>query len=156
MRDPSRPCPRAGIRPVLLCLAFVPLAGCSLVGLGRIQPRHVEGSWTFRASGAPSACGVDSVAVRLRDGDRTWGSFFISGDGQPMGVPGPPLPIGHGRVHPKSGNFTLVFRDVEPPRATRQFALEGTFDEAGGAVADYVRYLPEPQCTVQMTGRRQK
>ncbi|HYW08066.1 MAG TPA: hypothetical protein VE913_13980 [Longimicrobium sp.] len=145
---------RPGIQRALLCLAFVPLAGCSLVGLGRIQPRHVEGSWTFRVSGS-SACGVDSVAVQLRDGDRSWGSFFVSGDGKLMGVPGPPLTIGHGRVHPKSGDFTLVFRDRAPPRATRQFALEGTFDEAGGAVADYIRYLPEPECTVRMTGRRQ-
>lgn len=108
----------------------------------------------FRAA-SPSPCGVDSVAVRLRDGDRSWGSFFISGDGTPMGVPGPPLTIGHGRVHPNSGDFTLVFRDQEPPRATRQFALEGTFDEAGAAVADYIRYLPAPECTVRMTARRQ-
>lgn len=145
-------------RPRLHILLYVlpfALAGCELVGLGRIQPQHVEGTWTFRNRGSASACGVDSVSVRLRDGNRTWGAFFISGDGQQIGTPGPPLSIGHGRVSPRTGHFNLVFSDHEsPPQRTRQFALEGTFDESDGAIATYVRDLPSPECTAQMVGRR--
>lgn len=147
---------RCALRRILLCALPLPtLAGCELVGLGRIQPRHVEGAWVFRASGPASACGVDSVLVHLRDGDRSWGSFFIYGDGRPVGAPGPPLTIGHGRVSPRSGSFKLVFSDHEsPPRRTRQFELDGTFDESGGATAHFVRSLPEPECMVEMAGRR--
>jgi hypothetical protein len=138
-------------------LALCGAAGCSLVGLGRIQPRHVEGAWTFRTTGVPAGCGIDSLAVHLRDGDRTWGGFFLSGDARPDGHPGPPLRISHGRVNPDTGAFRLVFSDHEsPPERTRQFALEGTFDESGGAAASYVRSLPGLECVVGMNGRRER
>lgn len=142
-------------RYILLCvLPLSTLTGCELVGLGRIQPRHVEGAWTFRNPGSASTCGVDSVSVQLRNGNRTWGSFFIDGAGRPGGAAGPLLTIGHGRVNPKTGSFKLVFSDHEaPPRRTRQFALEGTFDDSGGAIAHYIRDLPQPECSVRMVGR---
>lgn len=145
-----------GVRQLAGCgVLLFALGGCELAGLGRIQPQHVEGTWTFRSSGAAPGCGIDSVHVRLRDGNRTWGAFFIDGEGQPAGTAGPPLTIGHGRVTPRSGRFNLVFSDhASPPARTRQFALEGTFDESGGAVADYIRDLPEPQCSLPMVGRR--
>jgi len=144
-------------RRYLILLGLSGLGGCSIVGLGPIQPRNVEGSWTFRSAASSPACGVDSVSVDLRDGDRTWGAFFIHGDARPSGQPEPALRISHGRVHPKTGRFNLVFSDHEsPPRRTRQFSLEGTFDASGGAVADYVRDLPAPECVARMTGRRQR
>lgn len=145
------------LRGVFCASALCGLAGCSLVGLGRIQPRHVEGTWTFQTSAPAPACGVDSLSVQLRDGDRTWGAFFISGDARPSAGAGPELRISHGRVNPASGKFLLVFSDHEsPPQRTRQFALEGRFDESGGAVADYVRSLPDPECVARLNGRRQR
>lgn len=134
-----------------LCL----LSACQLIGYGRIQPVHVEGAWHFRPTGA-SACGVDSVRVQLRDGDRTWGSFFISGEGRAHGpaLRGGAWPLRHGRVQPASGHFLVVFSDHEAPNATDQYELQGTLDEAGSATAVFTRFLPGPQCEAPMAGRR--
>ncbi|HEX7239546.1 MAG TPA: hypothetical protein VF263_04740 [Longimicrobiaceae bacterium] len=141
-------------RTVLSVLLLCALSGCWVAGYGRIQPRHVEGAWSFRATGA-SACGVDSLEVRLRDGDRTWGSFFVAGEARVLGAPGagPARRLTHGRVSPQSGHFLLVFSDREAPDATDQFELEGEFDEAGGATGRFTRLLPDPDCTVPVAGR---
>lgn len=145
-------------RTLAVLLAWCSLAGCSLVGYGRIQPRHVEGAWTFYgAAGASGACGADSLAIRLRDGDRTWGSFFISGDVVPVGVQGPTLQISHGRVVPGSGSFLLAFSDhASPPERTQSSSLEGTFDELGHATATYTRHRPGPECKATMKGKRRE
>jgi hypothetical protein len=146
---------RSVLRAAAPLAALCALSACQLAGFGRIQPRHVEGSWLFRPTG-PASCGVDSVRVHLRDGDRTWGSFFISGDARAFG-PGQRAgtwPLRHGRVMPETGGFLIVFSDAQAPNATDQYHFEGTFDESGGATATFDRYLPDPTCRAPMAGRR--
>lgn len=137
----------------VLCLCV--LAGCQLAGYGRVQPRHVQGTWRFRPAGAPE-CGVDSLVVALREPKRTWGSFFINGEARAFGAAGASEPrrLTHGRVEPQSGDFTLVFADREAPNATHQFELQGRFEDTGRAEARFTRLLPEPQCGTSVAGAR--
>ena len=151
--------PSARFAVLSLAAAVAPLlTGCVFFGVGPVQPRHVQGEWTFRptVAGGAAACGMDSVQVRLRDANRVWGSFFVYGDARvaaPAGLE-EARTLRHGRVQPGSGHFKLVFSDHEAPNATRQIVLEGVFDPSGGADAHFVRLLPGPECGAPVVGRR--